>query len=58
MIDELADTFEGTYKVEGVEAFFEFVTDLTLLLEKVKQRKRSALWDASVYLNITKGFSL
>ena len=58
VVDELADTFDGTYKVEGVEAFFALATDLNLLLEKVKQRKRSALWDASVYLNITKGFSL
>ena len=58
VVDEFADIFSGAYKVEGIEAFFELATDLTLLLEHLKERKRSALLNASVYLNITKGFHL
>ena len=54
--DELTDTFDGKYKVEGVEAYFELATDLMKFSQKVRLNHLSSLTDSQVYLNITKDF--
>ena len=54
--DELADSFDGVYKIEGIEAYFELATDLVRFSQKLKRRRLGSLTDSQVYLNITKDF--
>ncbi len=54
--DDLADSFSGSYKVEGVEAYFELATDLMKFSKEVRKASYSCLRDSQVYLNVTKDF--
>ena len=54
--DELADSFDGAYKVEGIEAYFELATDLMRFSQCLKRKRLGSLTDAQIYLNVTKDF--
>ncbi len=54
--DEMADSFDGKYKVEGIEAYFELATDLMRFSQKVRLNYLGSLTDSQVYRNITKDF--
>mgnify|MGYP001368669359 CR=1 FL=1 len=54
--DELADSFSGAYKVEGIEEYFELATALMKFSKEVRKARYSSLRDSQVYLNVTKDF--
>lgn len=54
--DELADKFDGAYKVEGIEAHFELATDLVRFSQRVRLNNLDSLTGSQVYLNITRDF--
>ena len=54
--DELADKFDGAYKVEGIEAHFELATDLVRFSQRVRLNNLGSLTGSQVYLNITRDF--
>ena len=55
--DNLADSFAGAYKVEGVEAHFELATDLMKFSQEVRKVHYTCLTDSQVYLNVSRDFN-
>ena len=55
--DELADSFAGAYRIEGVEAHFELATDLMQFSNEVRRVHYTCLKDSQVYLNVSRDFN-